>query len=219
MVLVANYTFAIAGLDCVAGGKFMFVQKLEGQPIPPLGALNFKQGKIGVGENHGGRLLPGGGAGTYLFSGIYNITVYTAGHPTKGNTYEVAVAEAVPAAIVETPAFVYKALSDESSTLIGVSVTFTEEVTGAGVDMSKVSVINGVFSTPLAPASIVIRAGLRMHLFHGAIMPTDEGLVSISVGQGAATSLAKGRLTEPGSWVLALHQPHISRKSRHGARL
>lgn len=64
----------------------MFVQRLPEGHVPPLGPLNFKQGKIGVGDNGGGRLLPGGGSGQYLVSGTYNVTLYTAGHPTQPNT-------------------------------------------------------------------------------------------------------------------------------------
>ena len=78
MSLVADYTYRIRSLHVDAGQEFMFVQKLP-EPrtyTPPLGELNFKQGKIGVGR--GGELYPGGQAGRFSASGLYDITVDTA---------------------------------------------------------------------------------------------------------------------------------------------
>jgi hypothetical protein len=96
----ATGNFSLAGLDAVAGDELMFVSLTDpGQPPPPLGPLNWKQGKIGIGRVLAGlwdrqgrdtldrpaaegrwqrgvlELVPGGGAGRYPGSGIFSLTV------------------------------------------------------------------------------------------------------------------------------------------------
>ena len=62
--------------------EFMFVTlspRLPSGAVPPLGQLNWKQGKLGVGalKAFGGALIPGGGAGRLPRAATYNVTVDT----------------------------------------------------------------------------------------------------------------------------------------------
>ncbi len=56
---IGDYHFFKANITVKEGDGFMFVSPLPpDSPVPPNGALNFKQGKLGVGQ--GNRLQPGG---------------------------------------------------------------------------------------------------------------------------------------------------------------
>lgn len=89
MTLTSAFTFTLSDLRVLANQEFMFVSMLEGV-APPLGPLNFKQGKVGVGETVAAgarawtmKTLPGGGAGRYPATGTVTVVIRTDGHPTK----------------------------------------------------------------------------------------------------------------------------------------
>lgn len=85
MNVTGPYTFAISNITVFAGQEFMFVSVVNSTVVPPLGPLNWKQGKIGVGpmmDWEGGnafyfKALPGGGAGRYPANGTCTIIVRT----------------------------------------------------------------------------------------------------------------------------------------------
>lgn len=90
MTMIGDYAFELASIDVWKNDQFMFVQKLtfaNGTAPPPLGELNFKQGKIGVGSLQragGGRwtasAIPGGAGGRWPSTGRFTVRVYTPGH-------------------------------------------------------------------------------------------------------------------------------------------
>lgn len=85
MELVSTWCYAIS-LTVNAGDEFLFVSTVP-PPYPPLGSLNWKQGKIGCGQPRDDgndeenvftyRVLPGGQSGRYPASGSVGITVCT----------------------------------------------------------------------------------------------------------------------------------------------
>lgn len=118
MTLVGDYAFVIRGIECVAGDQFMFVSKLQfasGTAPPPLGELNWKQGKIGVAAltrlaDDGttnetvwrADVLQGGAGGRYPVSGTFAVRVFTGGHASKPNVVELIVENAATETRLET---------------------------------------------------------------------------------------------------------------------
>ena len=68
MVLISDYTYLVKNVPVNANEFFCFVSSVQSKIIPPLGDLNWKQGKIGIGKaidfnGLRGNLYPGGGGG------------------------------------------------------------------------------------------------------------------------------------------------------------
>lgn len=114
MSVLDDYAFEIKSLDVSKNDQFMFVQKMtfiNGTKPPPLGELNFKQGKIGVGElvrstSVAGLWfaegIPGGAGGRWPVTGNFTVRVFTPAHPTKSNRIEIELLDRGNESIVET---------------------------------------------------------------------------------------------------------------------
>jgi hypothetical protein len=111
--------------------------------------LDWKQGKIGVGQflsvsslSASFRLLPGGGSGRYPVSAIYNITLYTSGHPTTPNTLE--LKWNIPSPISKIKLIAGAAIQQQTQK---VRIMFTQNVT---FKESMVVVQNGKILLPFS---------------------------------------------------------------------
>ena len=144
MSLINNYTFQINNLQIDQNSEFMFVSEASKDvhtgKYPPLGEKNWKQGKIGVGpvltsiyDNDRGevgytfKLYPGGGGGRMPINGIYNVTVFTNGHPTTPNIIKLKAKQIIPFCRLVGDKFVYDAASVDKTTGIKINIICTDE--------------------------------------------------------------------------------------------
>lgn len=198
MTLVGDYEYSLEKFFARGGDEFMFVAMLN--RTPPLGNLNWKQGKLGVwGTEH---LEPGGGSGRYPVTGMYSISLSTPESPFTPSALNLVLIEAQA---VSTHMQSLKFLNHDP--VMNVTVTFGERVDGFE--------ISDVHATGTGPVTIVslIDHGVSFdgkHTFSILVNATQSGLTSISLERGAATSAAGP--TEPSSWAF-LHSPPLDHGS------
>jgi hypothetical protein len=204
MTLVDNYTFRIENLTAEAGTEYMFVAPASGPPYPPLGPLNWKQGKIGVGElgnwtapHHRrgqlsrGQLLAGGGSGRYPNTATYNITVRTAGHPVAPMTHTLEVGSTAPAVQLRTMHSVV------TIPRVVVHIEFDQPVTGF---KSAAGVSTEGCDSRMLPGSFR-DAGVGPdghHRFEVQVEALSQGEVTVVVAAGAARSRSTGLASSAG---------------------
>ena len=189
MTLVADYTYRIENLQYNANMPFMFVSNTpvpKGGVVPPLGNLNWKQGKIGMRSAQ--RTQPGGSGGYIPATGVYNLTLRTAGHPTAPNTLQLDVARALPSVWVES------ARSVTNSPNILLEVRFSEPMHGfnAALIIPTNAVVNASSSRFLGRQAA---DGSYLYTVECAIV--KEGVATFDLRAGSASSLASSSPSSP----------------------
>ena len=179
MSLVEDYTFRIDNLPGSPSHPFMFVSPTS-KPYPPLGQLNWKQGKIGVGA--GQMTIPGGGQGLYPYKGIFNITLYTDGHALYPRTLRLVATNQAPTVDISTDRQIIGANST-----FQISLTFNEQV-NFEKDLVRIS---GATWTENGWRQVGDKT------FHRNALPQTLGTVRIEVAAGAGVSTASGRPSSP----------------------
>ena len=179
MSLVDDYTFQIDNLPGSPSHPFMFVSP-SSKPYPPLGELNWKQGKIGVGE--GQTTIPGGGQGLYPYKGIFNITLYTDGHALYPRTLRLVATEQAPSVHITTA----RQIIGTNSTF-RISLTFNKQV---NFERDLVT-ISGATWTESGWHSVGDQT------FHRDALAQNLGTVRIAAASGAGVSKVSGRPSSP----------------------
>ena len=186
MKLVADYTYRIENLEYNANMPFMFVSKVPvptGGVSPPLGDLNWKQGKIGMRSTR--HTQPGGSGGYVAATGVYNFTLHTAGHPTAPNTLVLEVANAHPSVWIES----VRSVTDSPNVLL--EIRFSEPING--FNATRIVASNAVLN-----ASSVRFMGKQAaddsFLYTVECSILKEGVATFDLQPGAASSVALPRL-------------------------
>lgn len=182
MTLVADFTYRIENLQYHANMPFMFVSNTlvaRGGVVPPLGDLNWKQGKIGMRSAR--RTQPGGTGGYIAATGVYNFTLRTAGHPTAPNTLVLDASNALPSVWVESA----RTVTDSPSVLL--EIRFSESV--SGFNAARIIATNALVNA----SSIQFlgkQASDNSFLYTVECAVLDEGVATFELRAGAASSSA-----------------------------
>lgn len=198
MTLVGDYEYSLERFSARGGDEFMFVAMLN--RTPPLGNLNWKQGKLGVwGSEH---LEPGGGSGRYPVTGIYSISLSTPASPYTPSALNLVLVEAKGVSThMQSMRFI------NNDPLMNVTITFGERVEGF-----ELSDVQASGAGPVTVVSLFDHGTSPdgKHTFSALINATQSGLTTISLEAGAANSTSGP--SEPSFWSF-LHSPPLDQGS------
>ncbi len=186
MVLLAPYCHEIL-LTVKGGQEFLFVSSLApSQPVPPLGPLNWKQGKIGCGAvipsvlrggRYAFRAVPGGQSGRFPASGTVLLRVCT------NATMTISMEYAAP--LVEAPTLQALDSSVTSKT------SFRLLLTAPNFTQSLLRVANGVITN--------VTRGASARTFVLSVRARDQGTGTVGYGEISFDVLVT-KLATKGFW-------------------
>lgn len=209
MTIIEDFTYRIENLSYASNQPFMFVQKLpiaEGEYVPPLGILNWKQGKIGMRSNR--KTQPGGSAGYIPQQGIYSITLRTSGHPTNPNSIDLEASNTSPSVIIQSERSIV------TTPFIELEIVFSESV--HGFNPAHIIATNAVVNASSAAALGLRMDGSFVYTVNAYI--SKEGAASFDVKAGAALSRVSPylRSSPAPSWTVLYTRIVGSRKAHFG---
>lgn len=179
MILVDDYTYVWRNASLYAQQEFLVVNELK-PPYPPLGSLDFKEGKIGIiGQN---KAQPGGGPGTISNTGNFDITIFTDSHPTKPLTFEMTPLSAVyPSVHVSTELSVVV----DSKPMVA-TIVFSESV--SNFQCSSIKVTHGSVNCS------TFRSSVSGWNYTVEVDGAGTGVTTLDVPEGSAVAIASPHL-------------------------